>query len=177
MARPSQIYRLELELVTADGAAVNEVLRVALHPSETVERMALRMLAYCYFYQPGISFGRGICMDDEPDVGINDQGYWALWIETGLPRPERLQKIARRADRAVIWVAEDERRLNTWRPSKRDTPKKTVEIMRLAPDSVRQLTTQLESRLNWSVKASPGGLQVCCDGGDEQEVPVVITTL
>lgn len=177
MANPSQIFRLDLKLDTTEGVHVEDVLRVARHPSETLERMVLRILAYCYYYKPGIQFGRGICVDDEPDVGINEQGYWTLWIETGLPRPERLQKIARRADRTVVWVAEEDRRITAWRPSRRDLPKKPVEIALLEPASIRQLAGQLDARLRWHVRCDPDRLDIRYSEDIGVSVPVACSGL
>ncbi|HCD56229.1 MAG TPA: hypothetical protein DEQ90_12470, partial [Halieaceae bacterium] len=68
-------------------------LTLARHPSETEERMMLRVLAFALHANEQLSFGRGISTDDEPDLWQKDlTGSIELWIELGTPDPDRLRK-------------------------------------------------------------------------------------
>src|SRR4051812_15158853 len=107
MALPSTIYRAALQLSDTDRG-IYETLQFTLarHPSETAERLVLRLLAYAVCYSPELAFTKGVGAGDEPDLwvkGADDRT--ALWVEVGTPEPERLLKAARHAGRVVLVAA------------------------------------------------------------------------
>lgn len=67
MALQSTPYKADISLTDLDRG-VYETLRltVARHPSETEERLAVRLLAYVLWYGEQIAFGRGLSDVDEP---------------------------------------------------------------------------------------------------------------
>src|SRR5512136_652890 len=104
MALPSTIYRTTIQLSDIDRG-VYETLQasVARHPSETEERLVARLLASALCYEDGLQFTRGICVGEEPDLwSIGPDGRVTLWVEVGLPEPERLIKAARHVERVVL---------------------------------------------------------------------------
>lgn len=107
MALTSTVYNLDVALADADRGVYDELaLRVALHPSETLEFMLTRVLAYCLEYEEGIAFSRGGVSDpDEPPVWIVDPtGRVKTWIEIGAPDADRLNKAAKAADRVAVYT-------------------------------------------------------------------------
>lgn len=106
MALPSTIYRVNISLSDVDrGIYENLQTTVARHPSETEERLAVRLLAYALLYAPELSFTKGISAGDEPDLWIKGpDGRTLLWIEVGLPEPERLVKASRHAERVALFA-------------------------------------------------------------------------
>lgn len=107
MALTSTVYNLDVSLSDVDrGVYESLALRVALHPSETLEYMLTRVLAYCLQYEEGITFSRGGVSDpDEPPVRIVDPtGRITAWIEIGAPDAERLNKAAKAADRVAVYT-------------------------------------------------------------------------
>ena len=69
MALKPTIYKSRISLSDIDRhyyAALN--LTLAQHPSETLERMMVRVLAYCINAQEQLAFTRGLCAVDEPDI-------------------------------------------------------------------------------------------------------------
>lgn len=104
MALPSTIHRATIQLSHVDRG-IYETLQATLarHPSETAERLVLRLLAYAICYEPDLTFTKGICAGDEPDLwSKGPDGRVSLWIEVGTPEPERLLKASRHAGRAVL---------------------------------------------------------------------------
>jgi len=80
-------------------------LTLARHPSETLERMAVRLLAYCLHAGPGLDFGRGLSNTDEPALSrIEDNGDIGLWIDVGQPEAGRLRKACGRAGAVVVYA-------------------------------------------------------------------------
>lgn len=61
-------------------------LTLARHPSETDERMMVRLLAFARHAHEALSFGRGLSTEDEPALWQKDAtGLIEVWIEVGLP--------------------------------------------------------------------------------------------
>jgi uncharacterized protein YaeQ len=78
-------------------------LTVARHPSETDERMMVRILAYALHAGETLIFGRGLSTDDEPDLWQKDlTGAIEHWIDVGQPDERRLMKACGRSAR--VWV-------------------------------------------------------------------------
>jgi len=107
MALPSTVYRASIRLADVDRERYEELRStVARHPSETEERLVLRLLAYALFQEEGLIFTKGICAGDEPDLWIKaPDGRIDLWVEVGLPDAERLVKASRHAQRVALLVA------------------------------------------------------------------------
>lgn len=104
MALPSTVYRASIALSDLDrGRYENLQFTIARHPSETAERLLLRLLAFALCHEPELVFTKGICAGDEPDLWVKEpDGRVALWVEVGLPDPERLIKASRHAGRVVL---------------------------------------------------------------------------
>lgn len=107
MALTSTVYNLDISVADVDRSVYESfALRVALHPSETLEYMLARVLAYCLEYEEGITFSRGGISDpDEPPIRVVDPtGRMKTWIEIGSPDSDRLNKAAKAADRVAVYT-------------------------------------------------------------------------
>src|SRR5262245_51562534 len=106
MALTATIYNFETELADIDRGVYEALsLRLARQPSETVEYMLTRVLAYCLEYTEGIVFTEGIAAADEPAVLVRDlTGRVTAWIEVGMPSAERLHRGAKKADRVAVYT-------------------------------------------------------------------------
>lgn len=105
MAVKATIYKVELEVSDIDrGYYASHSLTLALHPSETEERLMVRLLAFALNAGPQLAFGRGISTDDEPDLWARDlTGQVDLWIEIGQPDESRLRKACGRAGEVRVY--------------------------------------------------------------------------
>jgi uncharacterized protein YaeQ len=117
MALRSTIYKAELAIADMDrGRYADHALTIALHPSETEERMMLRLLAFALFADDALGFGRGLSAEEEPDVVLRDDtGLIRLWIEVGLPDDKWVKKACGRADRVVVLAYGGHRAEVWWR--------------------------------------------------------------
>ena len=115
MALKSTIHRLELDVADIDhGNYGSFSLTLARHPSETEERLMMRVLAFALHADPALEFGRGISSEDEPDLWLKDPtGAIRLWIDVGLPDERRLRRAAGRAERIVV-IAYGGRGVDVW---------------------------------------------------------------
>lgn len=94
MALPSTLHHFDLRFSQADLGVDGEVaLKVARHPSETMERLWLRVLAYGWKWRDGISFGPGLCEPEAPDLLVAGPGGRAsLVVRVGKPEPVRVER-------------------------------------------------------------------------------------
>jgi len=109
MALTATLYDFEVALSHVDmGLQLSLQVRAARHPSETLERVWLRLLAFCWFHRERIAFGPGLCDPDAPDVYADDlTGQKELWVRVGRPDPARVQREADRAGKARVGVLFD----------------------------------------------------------------------
>ena len=108
LALPATLHDFQIELAHVDAGENRRVsLRVARHPSESMERLWLRVLAQCWQWREGIEQGPGLSDPDAPDVLARDlTGEIRLWVRVGRPDASRVQQEAarnRRADVAVLF--------------------------------------------------------------------------
>ena len=115
MALKATVYRAALDVSDIDrGYYASHTLTLARHPSETDERLMIRLLAFALFAAEGLEFGRGLSTDDEPDLWLKDRtGQILHWIDVGLPDERRLRRAAGRA-RRVSLLAYGQRALEVW---------------------------------------------------------------
>ena len=122
MALKSTIYKADVQIADMDRNHYEDyALTLARHPSETEERMMVRLLAFALHADPALGFGRGLSTEDEPDLWRRDPtGAIELWIEVGLPDEKRLRKACGRAAEVVV-VAYGGRPAEVWWEQNRAT--------------------------------------------------------
>ena len=104
MALKSTIYKAELQLSDMDRHYyATHALTLAQHPSETEERLMVRLLAFALHADDALEFGRGLSSDDEPDLWRKSLGgEIELWIDLGQPDQSRIRKASGRAREVVV---------------------------------------------------------------------------
>ena len=105
MALKATIFKAELQIADMDRHYYQEhTLTIARHPSETDERMMIRLLAFARHADPALNFGKGLSDVDEPDLWKKDlTGAIDLWIEAGQPDEKRILKACGRAAQVVVY--------------------------------------------------------------------------
>jgi len=105
MALNATIFKAAVQISDMDRGYYREhTLTLARHPSETDERMMVRLLAFCLHAGEGLSFGKGLSADDEPDLWEKDlTGAILSWIDVGQPDDKRMRKAGGRADRVFVY--------------------------------------------------------------------------
>jgi uncharacterized protein YaeQ len=113
MAIGATIYKATVAVADIDHSYYAEhALTLARHPSETDERMMMRLVALSLHAfeleatcngDADLSFGAGLSNPDEPDVWLRDfTGRIRLWIEVGQPDERALTKACSKADRVIV---------------------------------------------------------------------------
>jgi uncharacterized protein YaeQ len=105
MALKATIFKVELQIADMDRHYYGDhMLTIARHPSETDERMMVRVLAFARHAHEALLFGKGLSSDDEPDLWRSDlTGAVALWIDVGLPEEKRTRRACGRAGEVFIY--------------------------------------------------------------------------
>ena len=129
MALKSTIFKAELSVADIDrGYYRDHALTIARHPSETDERMMVRLLAFALHADDALQFGRGLSAEDEPDLWRRDlTGAIEKWIEVGLPDERELRKACGRA-REVHVLASGGRAVDLWWQSVRDKAERQEQL-------------------------------------------------
>jgi uncharacterized protein YaeQ len=106
MASNATIFKVALQIADLDRNYYRDhALTIARHPSETDERMMIRLLAFVRHAHEGLAFGRGLSTEDEPDLWQKDlTGAIELWIDVGLRDERDIRRACGRAERVVIYA-------------------------------------------------------------------------
>ncbi|WP_415833821.1 YaeQ family protein [Kerstersia similis] len=108
MALPATIYKTDLNVADNDRAYYgSHSLTLARHPSETDERLMVRLLAYALNADAdeNLRFTRGLSEVDEPELWRLDlTGAVQTWIEVGTPDERRILKACGRADEVIVYA-------------------------------------------------------------------------
>jgi len=105
MALKATIFKAEIQISDMDRNHYQSYpLTLARHPSETDERMLLRVVAFALNAHDRLGFCKGISTDDEPDLwqkSLSDE--IELWIELGQPDEKRLRRACGRAGQVIVY--------------------------------------------------------------------------
>ena len=111
MAIKSTVCKANVQIADMDrGLYATHQLTLARHPSETDERMMVRLLAFALQtpaddHDGALVFARGLSDTDEPDLWQHSlDGQLRHWIEVGQPDERRLARACGRADRVTLYV-------------------------------------------------------------------------
>lgn len=104
MAIGSTIYKIELSVSDMDRHYyATHALTLARHPSETEQRLMVRLLAFALYAGERLVFGKGVSDEEEPALwrrSYTDE--IELWIDVGQPDEARVRKACGRAQQVVV---------------------------------------------------------------------------
>ena len=105
MALKATIYKADLSIADMDRNYYGDhALTIARHPSETEERVMVRVLAFALHADPALAFTKDLFDVDEPALWQKDlTGAIDLWIEVGQPDEKRLLKAAGRSAQVMVY--------------------------------------------------------------------------
>src|SRR5690606_37396887 len=169
MAQPSTTYKFELNLTDLDRGVYENVRQtIARHPSETEERLAVRLLAYALWYNENLAFGRGLSDVDEAALWEKSLDDRVLhWIEVGQPDAERLTWCSRRTERTSLLAYGS---LRVWQNKVVDAVKglNNLSIAAVPQEVLETLATDMPRSTMWDVMISEGTVYVTDDRGQHE---------
>jgi uncharacterized protein YaeQ len=109
MALKSTIYKAGLTISDMDrGYYGDHSLTVARHPSETDERMMLRILAFALHASEAMALAKGLADTEEPDFWEKDlTDAIMIWGEIGQPDDRRLLRASSRSRLVIVYCVGD----------------------------------------------------------------------
>lgn len=172
MALPATVFKAHLQVADMDRHYYAEhALTVARHPSETDERMMLRVLAYALHADPALAFGPGLSSEGEPDVVLRDlTGAISLWIDVGLPDEKALRKACGRAGQVVLYAYG--RGADVWWQNQRKGVLKldNLTVVRLPAEATQALAAMARRTMQLQCNVQDGAVWFG-NGSDSLDVP------
>ncbi len=106
MAIKATIFKANLQIADMERHYYQDhALTLARHPSETDERMMVRLLAFALNAHEYLEFGQGMSDDDEADLWQKDMtGAIELWIDVGMPDEKLIRKACGRAKQVIVYT-------------------------------------------------------------------------
>lgn len=176
MALKPTIYKFQIAVSDMNRDHYDSInLTVALHPSENLERMMARVIAYCLNDEAGLTFTKGLSEIDEPDIWIKSyDDQVQLWIDMGEPSPDRIKKSSRQA--AAVKVYSFNSKSDTWwqQTANKVQPFDNVTYHQFDWLQIQQLATFAERNMDWSVSISGDTVYVAAG---EESCEVVVNEL
>lgn len=157
MASNATIYKTHLQISDLDRQYFQDhTLTLARHPSETEERLMVRVLAFALHADEVLSFGRGVGAEDEPALWQRDEtGTINLWIEIGQPDEKTLRQACGRAKQVVVY-AYGARSAEVWWTNQRPSLDrlKNLSVTLLPTENVRALAELVKPamQLQWTIQ-------------------------
>ena len=166
MALKPTIFKMNINVSNLDDDIYESIaLTIAQHPSETMERMASRILAYVLNNQEFLSFTKGLSEVDDPDIWAkNYSDEFLLWVDVGEPAFERMRKACQKAKQVKLYT------FNTksgvwWKQSKKDFATISAEVYQFDFEEIQAFAQLIERTMDFSLTITEGVLYIAADKG------------
>ena len=167
MALKPTIYKLKITLVDTDRDNYDTLnLTVAQHPSETLERMMARVLAFCINAQEYLVFTKGLCAVEEPDIWactLDDR--ISLWIDVGEPAVDRVRKATRLSEEVRVYSF-NSKSDTWWEQGQAQFSEMPVSVFQFPWEDIQALAALVKRTMNLSVTISGDTAYVSADKGE-----------
>ena len=167
MALKPTIHKFSISLSDLDREVYDSLnLTVAQHPSESAERMLVRVMAFCLNAQEGLSFTRGLSDTEEPDIWLKSlDNQIELWVEVGEPGIDRLKKATRQSGRTLVYSF-NSKSSTWWNQLNLQRSGLAVEVFAFNTEEVSVLSKLLTRTMKMSVTITGQSAYVATDQGE-----------
>ena len=168
MAIRSTVHKAELSIADIDRYYyADHALTLARHPSETEERLMVRLVAFAMHAHERLLPAGGLSTEDEPDFWrCDDTGSIQQWIEVGLPDERMLRKASGRSDEVVL-ITYGGRKAEVWRTENASAlaKLKRLTVWYLPEDACEALQALVERTMRISITIHEGRLLLASERG------------
>jgi uncharacterized protein YaeQ len=175
LAVKSTIFKVRLQVNDMDRAYYHtHSLTLARHPSETDERMMVRLLAFALHASDALQFAGGLSCE-EPDLWRKDlTGAIDLWIAVGQPEEQQIRRACGRSRQVVVYTYSG-RSAEVWwqRTSAALARSKNLTVIDLAPTIGAALATLAEHGMQMQCFIQDAEIQLITE---DTIVPIVLAT-
>jgi uncharacterized protein YaeQ len=159
MALKPTIYKLNIALADLNNQHYPTLhLTMAQHPSETSERMLVRMLAFCRHSHADthelMRFTKGLSATDEPDIwhkGLDD--VLNYWIDIGEPSFDRMKKACRLSKETYLYSFNSKSAV-WWKQNQEQFTKLPIKVFSFDWTDIQSLAKHVGRTMNWSITIS-----------------------
>lgn len=148
MAINATIYKVELQIADLDRNYYHDhALTIAQHPSETDERMMMRVLAFACHADERLGFGKGLSTEGEPDLWqktLTDE--IELWIDVGLPDEKHIRRACGRSSQVYIYTYGGTTVDNWWRQNQKHLRQLDKLVVYQVPQQVGEKLAEMVRR-------------------------------
>lgn len=139
----------------------------AQHPSETLERMMVQVLAYCLYIQEGLSFTKGLNDNDEPALRAKTlDDRLLLWLDVGEPAFDRIKKASHIAKDAVICSFNSKSDVWWMQNAKQFETLANLEVLQMDWSGIQALAKLVERTMEFSMTVSEQSAYIATAKGD-----------
>ena len=169
MALTATVRNFVVELADIDRNIYETLeFKLAQHPSENTNRVAVRVLARALAHEEGLEFGRGLSNVEEPALWSKDaRGHIKLWIDVGGPSTQRLHRASKQADRVCVFTDKNTTGLKKEWSGQRIHRADDIPLVLFPTTLTSALADSVEKQNHWMVTITDGYLNV---GFGEQSV-------
>lgn len=168
MALKSVIYKALLQVADMDRHYyADHALNIACHPSETLERMMVRVLAFGLNAHERLEFGKGISDTDEPDLWRRDlTGAIEQWIDVGQPDERRVLKACGRSAEVLVYAYGSNAELWWKQQSGKLARARHLQVWRIATEVSEQLAQLCERTMQLQLTLQDGEIWMRSEKGE-----------
>ena len=167
MALKPTIFKFKISLSDLNRNYYDTLnLTVAQHPSETPERMMVRVLAFCLNAEEHLTFTKGLSAVDEPDIWLHTlDGQLALWVDVGEPAVDRIKK-ARRLAQAVKVYSFNSKSNAWWAQTGAEFNKLAVAVCQFEWEDIEALVLLLQRTMDLSITITGDSAYIATELGE-----------
>jgi uncharacterized protein YaeQ len=170
MALTATVRKIELNISDIDrGYYANHHLTYAQHPSETDERLMVRVIAFALFADERLLAGRGLSSEDEPDLWKHDYtGEIDTWLDLGQPDPVRVRKACGRSAHVIVVPYGGQSAEHWWDKNASALQRfDNLTVVSLPVETVEALGQRIARSMRFELIVQDGELQLIGEGLDE----------
>lgn len=177
MAIKATVFKVNLQIADMQRHYYAEhALTLSRHPSETDERMMVRLLAFAMHAHEYLEFGQGMTDDESADIWHKDlTGVIELWIDVGLPDEKLIRKACGRANQVIVYCYGG-RSAQMWfdQNSSQFERQKNLIIISIPQDSTRAIATMVQKNMQLQCNIQEGQVWLM---DDKETVMIECTVL
>lgn len=175
MAQKATIYKVELSVCDMDRHYYEtHKLTVAKHPSETDERLMVRLLAFALNAHEHLEMTKGLSTDDEPDIWQKSlSGELDVWVALGLPSEKVIRQSCGKADKVMVYAYGGRTAEMWWNKIKNSTTRfDNLQVINFSETDTAALAKLASRAMKLQVNIQDGDVMVSVDDSIVYVTPV-----
>ncbi|HCY38950.1 MAG TPA: hypothetical protein DHV02_03730 [Neisseriales bacterium] len=175
MAIKPTIFKVSMQIADMDRHYYNDhLLTVAQHPSETDERLMVRILAFALNATENLSFAEGITDQNQADLWDKDHNdQIALWISVGLPDEKLIRKAVSRAEQVIVY-SYGGRQADVWWSKLKLGNYKNLRVINLAGEATQALAAMAARGMKMNFTIQEGEIMIANDATSLNLTPQIL---